>query len=333
MYRFSLGCFLPLFRRALASASGNPSDTRNHIDLVVSSLEKIVFEYVCRSLFKADRLVFAMHLVHATKSHFFQPKEWEYFIGQISETSSRSDSFPSWAPKDRRNAFTELEALFPRVTQSLQLSQTEVWASWAVSSTCEVDWPPRIKSKSTAFQRLLLIKALRPDRLESAMSSFCSEALGLSTLQPSALNLQRVFRDGETEATTPILLITTPGADPSHDVEVLAEEILGSDSAHADTPTLLALAVGQVQQEQILEALHTARTRGSWLLLKNVHLAVAWLHSIDAILAEASLPHENFRLWLTSESHEKISPILLQSSLKITYESPPGKPSYYIIIF
>ena len=35
-------------------------------------------------------------------------------------------------------------------------------------------------------------------------------------------------------------------------------------------------------------------------------------------------PHKDFRLWLTSEVHPKFPTILLQSSIKITYEAPPG---------
>jgi len=35
-------------------------------------------------------------------------------------------------------------------------------------------------------------------------------------------------------------------------------------------------------------------------------------------------PHKDFRLWLTAEPHSKFPSILLQKSLKITYESPPG---------
>lgn len=35
-------------------------------------------------------------------------------------------------------------------------------------------------------------------------------------------------------------------------------------------------------------------------------------------------PNSKFRLWLTSEPHPKFPSILLQSSLKITYETPPG---------
>ncbi|CAN0404947.1 unnamed protein product, partial [Ectocarpus sp. 12 AP-2014] len=35
-------------------------------------------------------------------------------------------------------------------------------------------------------------------------------------------------------------------------------------------------------------------------------------------------PHADFRLWLTTEPHEQFPPLLLQQSLKITFESPPG---------
>ena len=49
----------------------------------------------------------------------------------------------------------------------------------------------------------------------------------------------------------------------------------------------------------------------------------AWLPSLEKALNSLE-PHEGFRLWLTAESHPKFPPILLQSSLKITYEAPPG---------
>ena len=35
-------------------------------------------------------------------------------------------------------------------------------------------------------------------------------------------------------------------------------------------------------------------------------------------------PHDNFRLWMTAEVHPKFPTILLQSSLKITYEVSIG---------
>ncbi len=34
--------------------------------------------------------------------------------------------------------------------------------------------------------------------------------------------------------------------------------------------------------------------------------------------------HDNFRLFLTAETHAKFPAVLLQSSLKASYEAPPG---------
>jgi dynein heavy chain 2 len=111
-------------------------------------------------------------------------------------------------------------------------------------------------------------------------------------------------------------LITTPGADPSQELEEFANKIVGRDH-------YLQVAMGQGQQQIALNYLHRASKEGEWLCLKNVHLAISWLPTLEKEL-NSMQPHENFRLWLTTESHPKFSAILLKSSLKITYEAPPG---------
>ena len=47
------------------------SGTEKRIGSLVQRLQQLVYEYVCRSLFKADRLMFAMHLVHGMKPELF----------------------------------------------------------------------------------------------------------------------------------------------------------------------------------------------------------------------------------------------------------------------
>jgi len=52
---------------------------------------------------------------------------------------------------------------------------------------------------------------------------------------------------------------------------------------------------------------------------------VAWLPTLEkAVASLAAAMHPDFRLWLTTEPHPLFPPILLQNSLKITFESPPG---------
>ena len=42
------------------------------LQVLVGHLQQLVYEYVCRSLFKADRLMFAMHMVHGMKPNMFE---------------------------------------------------------------------------------------------------------------------------------------------------------------------------------------------------------------------------------------------------------------------
>ena len=54
---------------------------------------------------------------------------------------------------------------------------------------------------------------------------------------------------------------------------------------------------------------------------QNLHLVVGWLSVLEKELA-ALKPHARFRLWLTTECHGAFPPVLLQQSLKVTFEAP-----------
>ncbi len=71
MYRFSLAAFLFLFGRALKIRQDGAS-TDHRIKSLNNTLQTLVYEYVCRSLFKADRLMFALHMVHGMYAEMFK---------------------------------------------------------------------------------------------------------------------------------------------------------------------------------------------------------------------------------------------------------------------
>jgi dynein heavy chain 2 len=108
----------------------------------------------------------------------------------------------------------------------------------------------------------------------------------------------------------------TPGADPSAELQELAEMEVGRAGYHE-------LAMGGGQNEIAIQMVRDAAEKGEWVCLKNLHLVTPWLQTLEKTL-KALTPNKKFRLWLTSEPHIKFPSVLLQSSLKITYESPPG---------
>ncbi len=321
MYRFSLASFLRLFERAFH----NKQDAGNvelRIRALKHTLQALVYEYVCRSLFKADRLMFALHMVRGIHPTLFQDNEWEAFIGDVVGQStilrrqeSYRESTPSWVDSERGPALISLQTSFPTLYNTLELKNAETWSRFARSSQCEKDFPVNVLKKITPFQQLLVVQTLRPDRLQSAMEQFASRSLSLKELSPSTLNFKRLF-SADTIATEPILVVISPGADPSQEIQELADSVVGSQHFHE-------VAMGQGQASIALQLLRGCAINGEWLCLKNLHLVVSWLPTLEKELNTLE-PHENFRLWLTTESHPKFPTVLLQSSLKVTYEAPPG---------
>ncbi|XP_041357041.1 cytoplasmic dynein 2 heavy chain 1-like isoform X2 [Gigantopelta aegis] len=313
MYRFSLAAFLRLFQRALISKHDG-SGTEMRIQTLTNRLQYFMYEYVCRSLFKADRLMFAMHMVYGTKPDLFQENEWDAFSGILVADIKGDHQCPAWVDQERAQAVSAMKANFPSLYQQLNMDDTNLWSNFARSSQCEQEFPSVIQKKTTAFQQVLVVQAARPDRLQSAMSQFACRALSMKELSPSSVSVKKLYK--ETLATEPILIVISPGADPSQELQEMAQEIIGLDKYHQ-------VAMGQGQADLAMQLLHESSQNGEWLCLKNLHLVTAWLPLLEKEI-NMMKPHEDFRLWLTAEVHQKFPTILLQSSLKITYEAPPG---------
>jgi dynein heavy chain 2 len=57
---------------------------------------------------------------------------------------------------------------------------------------------------------------------------------------------------------------------------------------------------------------------GDWLLLKNLHLVVPWLPTLEKEVYKLGAErHAGFRLFLASQPHAKFPPTLLERSIKV----------------
>lgn len=317
-YRFSLESFMVIFHKVLRRQTSADSIAEK-LRLLGNQLKISVLFYLSRSLFKADRLTFGMHMVRGIMPEKFELNEWELFQGTYIPPSQPNGIAPSWCPPDRQQALQLLRAAFPRIDDVWQLQKDALWLPWASSDKCEESYDPSVYSRMTAFQRVLLVQAIRPDRLESALTQFACEAMGVASLSPPALSLQRLHGE-ETHSKLPILFITTPGADPSQEIEEFAKAYA---KERCPSMNLHQIAMGGGQNDDALRMVKDAARVGDWVCLKNLHLVISWVPLLEKEIKNLE-PHENFRCWLTTEPHAKFPPILLETSLKVTYEAPPG---------
>ncbi|EKX39469.1 hypothetical protein GUITHDRAFT_160010 [Guillardia theta CCMP2712] len=315
MYQFDLPTYIFQFQNTLKNSS-SANEVEDRLRILVSTLKRNLFYFVGRSLFKDDRLTFGMHLVHGMNPEMFADMEWDFFVGlTVSDTSSSGFNPPEWLPADRAPSLLRLAATLPSLVSSLNLQDSKSWLDWFNSVKPEV--PKEFPSQAAglrAFKRMLILQALRPDRLQSAMELFVGENLGVQSSNIGSLDLRQLSQ--ETSERTPIMFIVTPGSDPSAILEQEADQILGPGNYRQ-------IAMGQGQAENAIRMLNEAANEGTWLCLQNVHLVVSWLPVVEKILHSIQ-PQSSFRLWMTTEPHPRFPPILLQQSVKVTFEAPPG---------
>ncbi len=93
-----------------------------------------------------------------------------------------------------------------------------------------------------------------------------------------------------------IFVVDVVFANLGHKVDALAEaRPLPFKSFHS-------VSMGSSEGFATAEACVSSGVRdGSWVLLRNVHLCPDWLVSLEKRLHGQAKPHENFRLFLTSE--------------------------------
>ena len=308
---------------------------------LVSILERLVLFSVGESLMKADRLLFALHLIHAARPHLFnlstttqpQPPQqhsgsgispaWRMLLSDPSATAAApvpgevaAVDAPGWLVPDQLGSYRGLASAYPDVIRSLALSDDR-WAKWAQQPAPEKSFPPNVTSPyfTSPVLRLLLVRVLRPDRLLPALQSFVTDVLQVESVNPPPASLSRLAETSA--AVTPLLLIATTGADPTRELADTAASSVGA-SAYCE------IAMGGGQQEEALRQLRTAAQEGRWLCLKNLHLVTAFLASLDKELSALTSVHPRFRLWLTAEAHPAFPAPLLQLCRKVTFEAPPG---------
>ena len=306
--------FLELFRKALAAKQLTHAGPAERTRALSPLLQQLVFGAVSRSLFKKDRLTYAMHLLHLLHPKLFGDgeNEWEVFTGQVLVAGGGGAPLPPWAHADRAPAFAALSQALPQLTQ-LPFADPQ-WSRWSTSDRAETDFPSNLPGTTTPFHKILLIQALRPERLQSALIMFVTKTLNVPSLSPASSSLSEIFKQ-DTGPTVPILMITTAGADPTQELE---------DYAKREKPGMFKqLAMGGQQTKAAVALLHEAAKSGAWLCLKNLHLVVHWVPQLEKELSSVT-PHPDFRLWLTTEEHATFPTIILQQSLKITFEAPPG---------
>ncbi|THH01513.1 hypothetical protein EW026_g1200 [Hermanssonia centrifuga] len=325
-YQFSLRFFLDIFDYVLHRNPNltNITDHARRRDILISDLFLTVYKRTSRALLHRDHLMLAVLLAQVKLRGVEEiADELEFLLesgdGSVPGVGSgQNENQPSILSVDqmqRLESFARHQLFKP--VQSHLVQNEDQWAPFLESTTPEAavpyPWEPSTPAVE-ALRKSMIIKCLRPDRLLQSTAVFVRTVFETDLSSVSGYDLGLVVSD-EILPATPLSLVSVTGYDASYRVENLVQ-----NSGARCTPVAMGSQEGFTLADQAIA--HAAR-QGSWVLLKNVHLAPSWLGQLEKKLQTLN-PHRNFRLFLTMETNPSIPVNILRQSRIIMNEPPPG---------
>jgi len=284
MYHFSLEAFEVVFLKALKKAQ--PAETvEERVENIMKSITDTIFAFVARGLFGRHCLIFSTMLCFAIlkKKNELDPEQMAFLLeGPRRFGVERPESILEWCTEQNWGAVQAL-AEVPGTTPPFEklpedITENNRWRMWAETEKPEDEKLPTDWKNLTSFQRLLILRCLRPDRITSALEGFVAESIGRNFVSDQAVPLEVSYEDST--PTTPIFFILSPGVDPVQPVESLGRKL----GFREDDNKFFNVSLGQGQESVAEAAMNQCFQHGGWALLNNIHLVVRWLLRLEKIM-------------------------------------------------
>ncbi|KAH7030898.1 LOW QUALITY PROTEIN: dynein heavy chain, N-terminal region 1-domain-containing protein [Microdochium trichocladiopsis] len=310
-YQFSLQYFLDIFHSVLHGNKNlaNETDFNLRRDIIIKDLFVTTYKRTALGLLQKDRIALAMLLAQASPYNMDKGLIDVILDGRVEgvDLSTHTDA------KDA--AFVNAKKL-PALKDRLDNVPADMWDKFLTEELAEnyvpQIWESDAEPADRALLSLLLVKMFRLDRFVPTAEAFVTSVFG-EGLFDIVEDLKSTV--DQVSSTRPISLTSSPGFDASYKVDSLVERMrvrcnniaMGSNESVASAD----------------KAISNAAQVGSWVLVKNVHLAPTWLQSLEKRM-ESLNPHSDFRLFLSMESSPKIPVNFLRASRVLMYEQPAG---------
>ena len=324
MYQYSLEFFNNLFIMRLEK-SEQSEILEKRLDIIIEDITRSYYLNICRGLFEVHKLLFSfLNAVRITmKSGKISEKEWNFYLAGAPDDKN-SPEFEGEGITISKKVWRDILALetvhinFQGLSDSFK-SFTARWSVILESDTPALEkFPPPFDEQLTPFQRMMLLKFLREERMIFFIKEFVKTELGPIFIESPPFDLDGAYEDSR--SMTPIIFVLSPGASPIEQLISLAKE------HDMDGPRFKILSLGRGQGKIAEKMIENGRRNGEWICLQNCHLAASWMSELERIQEQQveQDTHADYRLWLTSDPSKNFPVPVLQNGIKITNEPPKG---------
>ena len=322
MYQYSLAAFNFIFSKALdKAAEAAEGQIGERVKNLLDSCTFTTFSYVTRGLFERHRLIFSLQLVLRIlmQAGELTPDQVDLLV-KAPPTIQAENPVEAWLPDSAWAAvmgLSQLEA-FASLPADME-GGAKRWQEWVEFEQPESEALPQEWKRLSAFERLLVVRALRPDRMTLASTIYVKDSLGAKYVDSIPFDLSTSFEDSA--PAVPIFFLLSPGVDPVKAVRTLGASLGMTE----DNKTFITVSLGQGQEPVAEKALDLMHGQGGWVMLQNIELVARWLPKLEKKLEELTEgAHPDFRVFLSALPQKVVPVPILQSSIKLTNEPPSG---------
>eukprot|EP00798_Chlamydomonas_sp_ICE-L_P008519 gene8518-4817_t len=320
MYQYSLAWFVNLFEYTINKAEQH-KDLGKRIEVLIKHFTYSLYVNVCRSLFEKDKLLFSFSLCVAIQSAIednVDMLQYRFLLTGGVATGEPPPNPSDWLSDKLWGEMCRLSETFPPFN-GLSDSFKENMAPWKEiydsQDPSSISYPEPWHEKLDIFQRLLLMRLIRPDKLVMSMQNYVLQTMGRKFIEPPPFDLDKCYQDSS--SLTPLIFVLSAGVDP------MSALLKYADSVHIEVESI---SLGQGQGPKASKLIEQAKSAGGWVVLQNCHLAVSWMPTLERICEQFKPESTNpqFRLWLTSYPSPHFPVSVLQNGIKMTNDPPKG---------
>ena len=334
MYQYSLESFNTFFFKAFDKTPSFDTDEKRVLELR-EQIRTTIYQWVSRGLFEKHKQIFLCQITFRLMQKKilqveYTHQEFNFLIQCPIKTDVPNPLKKEWLPDLAWYSIQKLIEIegFESFAQNLEKDSPTRFKQWYDELAPEneklpLDWK---KLEQMPFQKLLVLRCLRPDRLTTALDNFNRRTLPNGSKyvdMDSTSSFQDILSSSlaDSTTTTPIFFILSPGANPVKEVEKVGS-VMGFDM----NKQFHNVALGQGQDVIAMNKLEIGHKDGHWIMLQNIHLMPTWLLELEKRLDEFALEgsHPSFRLFLSAEPSKTIPIGILERSIKLTNEPPQG---------
>ena len=136
----------------------------------------------------------------------------------------------------------ETVKIFENLSSQME-SEALLWRKWFADEKPETCDLPKSVANISLFHRMLLLRAMRPDRLTYALKEFVTDHMGAEYIEQPPFDIETIQE--ELNPQTPAFFVLFPGVNPVPEIEHIA----ALNGKTTENGSLIYISMGQGQEE------------------------------------------------------------------------------------